>query len=201
MRALCRILALGACCILLFVCVANFANGFFCTRIIGLIIAPIEILILPAAALVLASGALFAAVLVSDLRARRPLEVGVLRQLSFGLLLLLIQFLGFDARLSGLVARAKWSEQDLLHMSRAYREGGDAAARSSSVAKWGVVWDPHFRATPDFVEVSWGSTLPRSWGFRICDRVQPSPTPQYCTNADDIATPATLRVTAFIGLW
>lgn len=200
MKTTCRILEWIALGLLLVVFVGDFANGFFCTRAIGLLVAPIEILLLPAAAALLASIALYGVHLVRDFIAKRPRQFGSLRLLGFTSFLLIIQYLGFDPRLAGLIARAKWSEQELLQMSQVFRHGGEAAVRGSTVARWGMGWKPRFRATSDFVEVSWGSTLPRSWGFRVCDRAQPTPTPQYCTDTDALAAPATERVTAFIGL-
>jgi hypothetical protein len=201
MRSGPRFLSLISFWLVLIVGVGDFANGFLCTRAIGFLIAPIEILLIPAIVSLLIAVVIFGTRLVSDLIAKRPLQFLGLRLQCLTIFIIAIQFLGFDPRLAGLVARAKWSEQNLLEMCKAYRTGGEVAVRDSNVSRWGIGWKPRFRATSEFVEVSWGSTLPRTWGFRVCDRLQPTPTPQYCTNTDDEAAPATERVTAFIGLW
>jgi hypothetical protein len=177
----------------------QFADGYFCTRTPWLLVGPIELLYLPA--FVILGIATIGSIVTLILAKQRKKPMPVLRwgwQAIAWAMLALLFYGGFDPRLTGLAVRARIHEERLIDFCSKYRAGGEASVATHPVRTWGLRYKLKVRASERFVEISWGATLPRSWGIRISDQARP--VPEFVTGNDESARAATSRLTVFIGL-
>lgn len=179
---------------------ADFLNGFLCARIAWLLVAPVELLYIPAFALLVVVGLVSIGNAIWARTKHGPVRAPAWRlQLLTWSLLGLLYYTSFDPRLSGLAIRARMQEATLIDFCSRYRAGGDRAVIDHAVMQWGIGQSPRVRATDRFVEISWGATLPRTWGIRVSDEERP--VPQFAPGIDDAAMAATDRLTVFIGIY
>ena len=112
------------------------------------------------------------------------------------LILALVYYGGYEPRLGGLAFRAETHQEGLIDFYTKYRAGGGVMVKDHSVMTWSA-FDPKIRATDRFVEISWGATLPGSWGNRINNEGRDGP--QFVTGTDAYAMGVSDRLTVFIG--
>ncbi len=175
----------------------EFFDGYFATRTVGLVAPVIGLLLLPAFVCLLVGGVLLIVALFRQ-RGRWLALPAVLQVVAWGLILVM-NLTDFQPRVWGLLVRARIDEKALLEFHRAYRTGGMEAVAEHEVMGWGVGYETRIQAKDKYVEVWWGSALPKSWGFRIADVEHAEPL--FIKEQDARAARATSRITVFLGIW
>lgn len=183
--------------------IMEFVNGFNFAREPWFILAPIELLMLPAVALLgLAT--------VAILFARRPVD----QRTSWGWIAWLCVGLGWlgtitpyassvSPRLYGMAVRARSEDARIVAIAGALRRNDSHAAVALGISDLHrpFMFPMRMRTSVsnDQVEIWWGSGLTGSWGIRVSDHAVD--TPRLVEGSDSVAMLASDRVTVFIRSW